>query len=81
LQTAARQLRAIIHDMETEALFQFRPGGNSHAVIDHTQDHSLSRSLQSDDNFARLRVLVRVDDRFACDTIQMRCGHIVVDAK
>ena len=44
-QTAAKQLRAIIHDVESEALLQSRLTGKSDAVIDYAQDHFLPRSL------------------------------------
>jgi len=74
-------LGPVIHDVKTQALLQFGFIRASDPVIDYVQSHSLSRVFQFDDDFPGLSMLVCIDDCFARDAIQVRCGHVVVDSK
>ena len=67
--------------MKTQTLLQFGCIQTSDTVIDYTQNHSLSGVFQFHDNFARLSVFIGIDDRFACDAKQVRCGRIVINPK
>src|SRR5207245_2392432 len=49
--------------------------------IDYVQSHSLSQVFQFNDDFPSLSMLVCIDDCFARDAIQVRCGRVIVDSK
>ena len=80
-QASADQLSPVLHDMKAQAMLQFRFLRKSDAIIDYAHNHSLRRSFQFDHDFARLGMLVGIDNRFARDPIELRRGGVICDMK
>ena len=72
LQTTADHLGSVLHDVMTEAVFQFRLNRKSEPVVSYPHNHSLSRLFQFDHNFPSLSMLVGINYSFARDPIALR---------
>jgi hypothetical protein len=67
--------------VKTEALRQVRLIRKSDTVIDYVQSDFSSRTTQLNNNFPGSSVLIRVDDCFSCDAIEVRCDRVVLDVE